>query len=292
MSGIRTMKPFQAFARVLLSSLGVISMYASTLDFIPAPYSSLVVGGGAGLLTVTAVGTMVKRKGAIGVVGALPGMPVKSHKSPKKSSAPRTKDLDKERLLRKYDKAFTELMERQGSAARSEMLERMKPIIYELSSELKAWSGDARLRAYLLMKAIVDDLDDPKLVQASLGLLLLFLSKGGNSALEMARPMFRDKIKAMYDKNAKESQRFLPRLLLMLDNYDEKAVESLTKDAIHLWGEEQFKAAREYLGFEELKERGLRSKMKSFLRAEIERAGNEMDRIALERAVELYHEVT
>jgi hypothetical protein len=286
------MKPFQAFARVLLSSVGVISMYSYMLDFIPAPYSSLVLGGGAGLLTATAVGTIVKRKTAIGTVGELPGMPVKSAKSRKRSSNANVKDLDKERLLRKYDKAFTELMERQGSDSRSEVLERMKPIIYELSSELKAWTGDARLRAYLMMKAIAEDLDDPGLVKASLGLLLLFLSKGGSSALEMARPMFRDKIKEMYDKNANESQRFLPRLLLMLDDYDIKGVESLTKDAIHIWGEEQFRAASEYLGFDELKERGLRGEMKTFLRNEIERAGNDMDRIALERAVELYHEVT
>jgi hypothetical protein len=286
------MKPFQAFARVLLSSVGVISMYSYMLDFIPAPYGSLVLGGGAGLLTATAVGTMVKRKGAIGVVGALPGMPVKSVKSRKISSNVNVKDLEKERLLRKYDKAFTELMERQGSAARSENLERMKPIIYELSSELKAWTGDARLRAYLLMKALAEDLDDPNLVKPSLGLLLLFLSKGGSSALEMARPMFRDKIKEMYAKNNNESQRFLPRLLLMLDDYELKGVESLTKDAIHTWGEEQFRAASEYLGFDELKVRGLRGEMKTFLRSEIERAGNDMDRIALERAVELYHEVT
>jgi hypothetical protein len=286
------MKPFQAFARVLLSSVGVISMYSYMLDFIPAPYSSLVLGGGAGLLTATAVGTMVKRRTAIGTVGELPGMPVKAAKPRKKPSNANVKDLDKERLLRKYDKAFTELMERQGSASRSEVLERMKPIIYELSSELKAWTGDARLRAYLMMKAIAEDLDDPALVKASLGLLLLFLSKGGSSALEMARPMFRDKIKEMYDKNANESQRFLPRLLLMLDDYDIKGVESLTKDAIHIWGEEQFRAASEYLGFDELKERGLRGEMKTFLRNEIERAGNDMDKIALERAVELYHEVT
>jgi len=286
------MKPFQAFARVLLSSVGVISVYSYMLDFIPAPYSSLVLGGGAGLLTATAVGTMVKRKMAIGTVGELPGMPVKSAKTRKKPSNSSVKDLDKERLLRKYDKAFTELMERQGSASRSETLERIKPIIYELSSELKAWTGDARLRAYLLMKALAEDLDDPAVVKASLGLLLLFLSKGGSSALEMARPMFRDKIKEMYDKNVNESQRFLPRLLLMLDDYELKGVESLTKDAIHIWGEEQFRAASEYLGFDELKERGLRGEMKTFLRTEIERAGNDMDRIALERAVELYHEVT
>jgi hypothetical protein len=264
-------------------------MYSYMLDFIPAPYGSLVLGGGAGLLTATAVGTMVKRRGATGVIGELPGMPVKSRR---KSSNANAKDLEKERLLRKYDKAFTELMERQGSASRSENLERMKPIIYELSSELKAWTGDARLRAYLLMKALAEDIDDPTLVKPSLGLLLLFLSKGGSSALEMARPMFRDKIKEMYDKNINESQRFLPRLLLMLDDYELKGVESMTKDAIHHWGEEQFRAASEYLGFDELKERGLRGEMKTFLRNEIERAGNDMDRIALERAVELYHEVT
>jgi len=264
-------------------------MYSYMLDFIPAPYGSLVLGGGAGVLTATAVGALVKRRAAIGVVGQLPGIPVKSHR---KAPSANGKDQEKERLLRKYDKAFTELMERQGSASRSEKLERMKPILYELSSELKAWTGDARLRAYLLMKAIAEDIDDPTLAKASLGLLVLFLSKGGSSALEMARPMFRDKIKEMYEKGTNESQRFLPRLLLMLDDYDLKGVESLTKDAIHIWGEEQFHAASEYLGFDELKVRGLRGEMKTFLRSEIERAGNDMDRIALERAVELYHEVT
>src|SRR2546430_14188604 len=110
MFGIRTMKPFQAFARVLLSSVGVISMYSYMLDSIPAPYSSLVLGGGAGVLTATAVGSLVKRKAAIGVVGQLPGMPVKSNRAPNATG----KDHEKERLLRKYDRAFTELMERQG----------------------------------------------------------------------------------------------------------------------------------------------------------------------------------
>ena len=109
--------------------------------------------------------------------------------------------------------------------------------------------------------------------------------------MEMARPMLQEKIQQMYSKSVHENERFLPRLLLMLDDYDPQAVEKLTRDAIHAWGDDKFSAAWQYLGLDELRERGLRNKLKGILGEEIAKAGTARDTTALNRAVELYHQV-
>ena len=228
------------------------------------------------------------RSGPVGEVGALPGVPVA--RQAKATKAPR-KSLERERLLQRYDRAFTEMLSRHGTRSRSEALERIKPIVYQLSPEIKSWTGDARIRVYLLMKELAKDLDDPASSKASLELLFLLLSKGGNSAMEMAKPMLQEKIQQMYSKSAHESDRFLPRLLLMLDDYDPQAVEKLTRDAIHAWGDDKFSAAWQYLGLDELRERGLRNRLKGILGEEIAKAGTARDTTALNRAVELYHQV-
>lgn len=77
----------------------------------------------------------------------------------------------------------------------------------------------------------------------------------------------------------------------MLDDYEPERVATLTKDAIHVWGDEQFNAASGFLGFDELRQRGLRSDIKGLLGGEIARAGVELDTNAMNRAVELYHYV-
>jgi hypothetical protein len=175
--------------------------------------------------------------------------------------------------------------------SRSESLERLKPIICELSPDTKAWSGDVRLRVFLLLQEIAKDLDDPTTMSSSLGLLVLMLSKGGKSASEMARPILGERIRKMYADPACATERFLPRLMLVLEDYDPQLVENLTKEAIHVWGDDRFKAAWEFLGLDELRARGLRGKVKDFLGGEIARAGNNRDTTALNRAVELYHQV-
>jgi len=224
----------------------------------------------------------------VGEVGELPGVPAKRQgkvpETPKKSE-------EKERLLRRYDKAFTEMLERNGTRSRSEALERIRPIVYQLSPDIKAWTGDARIRVFLLMKELAKGLDDPASSKVSLDLLFLLLSKGGNSAMEMAKPLLQEKIQQMYSKSTHENERFLPRLLLMLDDYDPEAVERLTRDAIHAWGDDRFSAAWQYLGLDELRERGLRNRLKGILGEEIAKAGTERNITALNRAVELYHQV-
>jgi len=265
-------------------------MYSYSLDFLPEPYNTLVFGGGAGLLAATAVAAQARLRMStpIGVVGALPGMPAER---PGRSAVSPRKPVEKQLLIQKYDRAFTEMLARTGAQSRCEALEGMKPIVYQLSPDIKAWTGEARIRMYLLLKELVKDLDNPASAKPSLDLLVLILSKGGNSAVEMARPMFREKIEKMYNKSAHENERFLPRLLLMLDDYDPKAVEDLTKDAIHVWGDDRFRAALGYLGFETLRERGLRSRLKGVLGGEITRAGNDGDMTALCRAMDLYQAV-
>lgn len=115
------------------------------------------------------------RPGAAEQAGELPGVPPNGQRrtpeTPKNS-------LERERLLRSYDSAFTEMLERQGTRARSEALERIRPILYELSPEIKAWTGEARIRVFMLMKELAKSLDDPTSSKASLDLLFLLLSKG------------------------------------------------------------------------------------------------------------------
>jgi hypothetical protein len=224
----------------------------------------------------------------IGEVGALPGVPAAQRggsQEPKRS-------VEKERLLKRYDRAFAQMLSRNGSESRLETLEKMKPVIYELSPDIKAWTGEMRIRAYLLMKEIAKDIDDPAYAQASLGLLVLILSKGGQSALEIARPLFREKVQKMYLDPRFENERFIPRLHLMLEDYDPKMVETMTKEAIHVWPDSRFSAALDYLGLEELAQRGIRKNIKAMLGGEIAKAGVAGDRTALDRAVELYHYVT
>lgn len=283
------MKLVRAIGEALMASAGVISIYSFTLDVIPEPYNSIIFGGGAGLLTAAAVAVQSGRGRAepIGEVGALPGVPEEARKPSKQ----KVKVAEKEKLLKRYDKTFSEMVSRHTSDSRLDTLEKMKPILYELSPDIKTWSGDVRIRMYLLMQAIAKDMDTPEYANAALGLLVLILSKGGNSALEMARPIFGEKIQSMYLDPRYENERFLPRLLLLLDNYDPRRVETLTKEAIHVWGDQKFSAASEYLGFEELKERGLRNSVKGMLGSEIAMAGVQGDRTALDRAVELYHTV-
>lgn len=109
--------------------------------------------------------------------------------------------------------------------------------------------------------------------------------------MEMAKPMVQEKIQLLYAKSAHENERFLPRLLLMMQDYDPQTVERLAREAIHAWGDERFSAAWQYLGLDELRERGLRNRLKGVLGEEIAKAGTERDIIALNRAVELYHAV-
>lgn len=102
------------------------------------------------------------------------------------------------------------MLSRRGTASRLEALERLKPIIYGLSADIVAWTGDARIRVYMLLKEIANDIDDPAYAKASLGVLVLILLKGGKSAVEMAKPMFREKIHRMYNEREYERERFLP----------------------------------------------------------------------------------
>ncbi len=285
------MKLLEAVGGAVLGSVAVVSMFSYLFDVIPAPYNSVIFGGGAGLFTATAVvgASSTRRKSApIGTVGELPGVSGGESAKPRQDNG---KPLDKQQLLKKYDRAFAEVLTLDGPGSRSEALERLKPILFELSPDIKVWSGDARLRAYLLMQAIAKDLEDPSYASSSLSLLALILSKGGSCAVEMAKPIFGEMIRRMYGDQRYRKERFLPRLLLELGDYEPQQVERLAKDAIHVWGDEQFAAASEYLGFEELRGGSLRNKLKGILGAEIAKAGVERDPTALNRAIELYHVV-
>lgn len=285
------MRLLDAVEEGLLASVAVVSMLSYSLDILPPPFNSLLFGGGAGLLTATALSARGKLHKAdpLGEVGALPGVPADGET---KAKEPARRSAEKEVLLKRYDRAFAEMLSRHGPGSRSETIQKMKPLLYQLSPDIKAWSGDMRLRVYLLMQEIAKDLNDPTYARASLGLLVLILSKGGAPAVEMATPIFREKILEMNKAPAYENERFLPRLLLMLDDYDPAKVESLVKEAIHVWGDEKFRAASGYLGLDELKARGMRSSIRGLIGGEIARAGWEIDRTALNRAVELYHEVS
>lgn len=223
----------------------------------------------------------------LGEVGALPSVPEGS----KMPASSKGKPHERERLIRDYDRAFAQLLSRHGQESMLEALERIRLIIYELSPDVRAWTGELRIRVYMLMMEMAKGLDDPAYAQASLALLVLILSKGGKSALEMARPIFWEKMQAMYHDSRHENERFLPRLMLMLEDYDPKQVETMAKEAIHVWGDTRFSASRDYLGFEELRERGLRNNLRDMLGGEIAKAGLARDMTALDRAVELYHEV-
>jgi len=265
----------------LLTSVGLIST--------PEPINAVAISGGAGGLTGTSLDTGSNldsgELATIGVVGALPGAPgnMRTNRT--------SKSIDAKKLAKRYDDALLALRSRRAKEARLEALEGLKPILYELSPEIKAWTGDTRLRIYLLVQEVLKDVADPRSANAALGLLTLVLSKGGRSALEMLRPMVRDKIVAMYGESGYQSERFLPRVMLMLDDYNLELVEQVTKDAIHCWSDERFRAAGPFLGLDELKEKETRNKLKDMLGGEIAAAGVQRDPAALNRAVELYHEV-
>jgi hypothetical protein len=196
--------------------------------------------------------------------------------------------VEKETTMNRYYKAFTEMLSRQRPQSTMETIEGVDPILDELSPDMKAWTGDLRIRVYMLMQEMAKDLDDPAYAGASLGLLALILSRGGDSALDVARPIFREKIHSMYRDTTYEGERFLPRLELLLEGFDTKHIEKLAKEAIHGWGDDRFRAAGDFLGHDELEAKGLRKHVKGFLLREIAKAGNDKDMTALDRAVELY----
>lgn len=167
----------------------------------------------------------------------------------------------------------------------------LKPILFELSSDIRLWTGAARERMEMLMKEISKELDDPSTAKTNLALLHLIVSMGGRGALEMARPIFHEKIQAMYLDQKYDDGHFLPLLLLMFEDYSPERVERLARDAVRQWGDERFRNSGGFLILEELKARGLRTRIKGFLGAEIARAGTDFNRTALNRAIELYHQV-
>jgi len=132
--------------------------------------------------------------------------------------ATQTKSLGKEKLIHRYDKEFAELMLRLGrtAAPSAATLQRFNLILYDLLPEIRAWTGDARLRMYLLMHEIRKQLDDPSAARASLDLLALILSNGGRGASELARPILREKILEMHSEPEYDNERLLPRVLHLL----------------------------------------------------------------------------
>ncbi len=257
------MRIASAIGEACLASIAVVSM--SSMDLVPAPYNSVLFGGGAGLLAATAMALKVKHKKSqpIGAVGVLPGVPAEHRgRSPQRNRKAPGEGADP----KKVRQGLAELVSCYAPASRAAILERLKPIIYELTPEIRSWSGDVRLRVYLLMQEMAPDLSDPRLAKASLGLLVQILSKGGESALEMARPMFQQKIVEMYGRPEYDDEPFLPRVMLMLEDYEQHRVENVMRDAIHVWRNGQFRAASEYLGFDELALKGMKGKFRSFIR--------------------------
>jgi len=283
------MKRAARIGGAISASVGCLSVCAYSLDALPAPLNSLLLGGGVGLVAATAL--RLKRKsevsGPLGEVGVLPGVPEEKFALPSEPS----RAVERQKLLKQYDRVYAQMISREEDYSWSEAIDDMKAILYDLAPEVKAWTGDTRIRMYMLLKELAWKLDNPATARPSLELLVLVLSRGGRNALEMARPLLREKILKMYHDPHYERERFLPRLVLLLDDYSQDAVERIAKEAIHAWGTERFMASSAYLGFEDLEERGLRTHMRGMLCSELSRAGVDLDNSASYRALELYHAV-
>ncbi len=154
---------------------------------------------------------------------------------------------------------------------------------------LQAWTGDVRLRVHLLTREMLHDVENEASARASMGLLLLILSKGGRSALEMIRPIVQEKVVSMYAKPDYQSERFLPRLMLMLDDFSLEPRGGGHEERHTLLERRAVQRGKRVLGVRRAKKRGLRSWMRGMLANEIARAGVERDRSALKRAVDLYN---
>jgi len=259
----------------------------SFFEVLPAPFNSVAVGGGVGMLAATSILERSRRRSNAWGDAGLPTVP-KGGKGPRGASM---RTIDDARLLKKFDKLFAKFKSHEDSSAKAAALEELKPVVFALSSEIRAWRGDTRLRMFMLMSEIASNFDDKALVSPMVALLVSILSKGGESSLEVAKPMFRERVSAMYANPDFKNERFLPRLMLILDCFEEAIVERMAREAIHQWDEERFKASGEFLGFEELGPMAERDKLKAMLGQEISRAGLDQDNRALDRAVELYHTV-
>jgi len=264
-------------------SVGLASMSTGPLDLFPNPISPVLFGIGLGLFAVTM--PLLKRQlltPSIADPKALPKVPGRSKVRLLSRSS------DKDGLLRRYDLAFADLKDQREALGRASAFERLKPIVFELGPELQAWRGEARLRVYLLLKEIAKDFDDPDVSKASTGLLVFVLSKGGPSAVDLARPLFYEKVSSMYADPSCRQIRFVPRLLLLLDNFEKERVETMTIDAIHFWEDQRFEASAEYLGFESLRGSEVQTGLKELLGKEISKAELANNESALARASELY----
>lgn len=271
----------------MLGSLSAVSMFS--YELISPPYNWVALGSGVGLVAALAASKLRSgKRPKLGLPGQLPGLPKgkRVRYNPSRLNA-----VEKQRRLHSYDRAMSELVSGRGHRSRAEILAEMRVMLYELFPDLKLWTGDTRLRGYMLMREIRRGMDDPACQKTCLELLLMVLSRGGSSAVEAARPMFGDKIAEMYRKPEHNTERFVPRLMLLLNNYDPRQVENIAKEAIHGWDDGRFANSGEFLGLEALRGSPSRQGLKEILGAEIASAGVEGDYSALDRAVELYHEL-
>lgn len=175
--------------------------------------------------------------------------------------------------------------------SRLEPCDVINEVIYDLSAEQDGWTAETQRRVDLLLHAISTDLDTPATARGGLSLLFVVLSRGGERAVTMARPLFLEKIQAMCHDPRHKNERFLHRVLLLLEDYSPGRVDIVTREAIHLWGEEHFHSAGGFLGRREVHQRGLTMSVKGILGREIEDAGNRSDWEALKRVLDLYHGV-
>lgn len=193
--------------------------------------------------------------------------------------------------MKKGERSIGARLFRRRELSRSEPSDVVNDVIYDLSSDPSTWTHETEERVNLMLMAISAELGETASARSSLSLLFVVLSRGGEKAVEMARPLFLERIQAMAHDPRHKNERFLHRILLMLEDYSPGRVNSVTREAIHLWGEEHFRSAGGFLGRRELHQRGLTPSVKGILGREIEEAGNRSDWEALRRALDLYHEV-
>ena len=215
--------------------LGALALWAASLlsigmagsGALPALTSSITEGLGAGLLALAVTSSFAPfPSGPIGSVGVLPGV------SRADELRGVSKSAEKRSYLSSLGRAIDVLQSSDDPEARLNAIYEARFALYRLSPELRRWSGEVRLRVFVLLKAVARDLDNLRDAPACLDVITLVLHTGGESAGEMVKSVLGDKVEQAARSGMFNLEPSMSKLLLTLHEYSYDMAQKSRADSI------------------------------------------------------------
>ena len=228
----------QVVVRVWFSVVALVGIFLYYQHAIQPPYDTVLLGVSAGLLAAAALTRTKKEERRTVEDLVLNTLTI--------SSPPL--DVSEGQAVRNFDAAFPAVERELDSDRKAIALRRLAPALYELTQHMPKWSGEARLRAFYLIKNLAPDLIRPGDATTYVATLILILRHGGEESVEMVKPFFLDKILAMSADERYAKTKFLAASLLLLHSFEPDFSKTLADGALHLWSEDRFQTLRSDFG--------------------------------------------